>query len=94
MVNSKMNRAGSNFIGMLAIYRPDNDSTGLSERVVAEWMGKEVEVEVVRIIMPIFGWKKVDIAGEIYWFDPDVFDKFKQRIEGYLARELVYEVLG
>lgn len=92
MAGNILNHARSSFIGNMSRFRPNNDSSGFSQQLVAQWMGKELEV--VNIVMPIIGWKKIDIGGEIYWFDPDTYEKFRQRIEEYLVREVVYENLG
>lgn len=88
-IDSILNNSRSRFMNNLVRLRMNNDSTGLSQHLIAEWMGKEGDV--VNIVMPIIGWKKIDFAGEVYWFEPDTYEKFRQRIEEYLISEVVNE---
>jgi hypothetical protein len=85
MIDSILNHAHTCFISNLYTYLPKHNF-GISQCLIEEWMGKEVEV--VNMVMPVIGWKKVDFAGDIFWFDPDTYEKFRQKIEEYLIREL------
>jgi hypothetical protein len=90
MIDRILNHACNNFMSTLAIYRPTNDSTGISQHLIAGWM--ENNIEVVNSVMPVIGWKKLELAGDVYWFEPAAYEKFRQRIEEYLIRDVVYEV--
>jgi len=85
-----LNHARTCFMSHLLTLRTHNDSSGLSQHLISQWMEKEVEV--VNIVMLVIGWKKVDFAGDVFWFEPDTYEKFKQRIEEYLIRDVVNEV--
>lgn len=90
MITRILNHACSNFLCAQATFRPTNDSSGFSQHLIAQWMGKDVAV--VNIVMPIIGWKKVDFAGDVYWFEPETYEKIRLKIEDYLIREVVYDV--
>lgn len=92
MAGNILNHARTNFMCTMGRFRPNNDSSGFSQHLVAQWMAKELEV--VNIVMPIIGWKKVDFAGDVYWFEPESYEIFRQRIEEFLTRDVVYEIIG
>lgn len=79
---SELNVAKANYLNTWIRLTDEDRQKGIPSTQIAEWIDKDVNF--VDILMKLIGYKKVVFEWETYWFEPTIFNRFTDSIQGYL----------
>lgn len=89
MISRDLDLMHSNFLTHFNSLPSEDQHRGISSTLIADWVSRDIEV--VFVIMPLFGFKSFTFSGETYWVKGCEYAEFRKNIEGFL---LIFKALS